>query len=98
MKAEVDICCTSANAKQVVESLGSPRVILIPDKFLAANVAATTDVEIIAWDGACEVHELFGPQEVRELRETHPDAVVLAHPECPPRSSQPPTSRVRRRK
>ncbi|HEY1945037.1 MAG TPA: quinolinate synthase NadA [Roseiarcus sp.] len=84
VKAEVDICCTSANAKQVVESLGSPRVILVPDKFLAANVAAMTDVEIITWDGACEVHERFGPEEVRELREAHPDAVVLAHPECPP--------------
>ncbi len=83
VKAEVDICCTSANAKQVVESMGSPRVILVPDKFLAANVAATTDVEIITWDGACEVHEKFGPEDVRELREAHPDAVVLAHPECP---------------
>jgi quinolinate synthase len=84
VKAEVDICCTSANAKRVVESLGSSRVILVPDKFLAANVAATTDVEIITWDGACEVHERFGPEDVRELRESHPDAVVLAHPECPP--------------
>ena len=84
VKAEVDICCTSANAKRVVESLGSSRVILVPDKFLAANVAATTDVEIITWDGACEVHERFGPEDVRELREAHPDAVVLAHPECPP--------------
>ena len=84
VKAEVDICCTSANARAVVESLGAPRVIMLPDKFLAANVAKTTDVEIIAWDGACEVHEGFTAGDVRELRSVYPDAVVLAHPECPP--------------
>jgi quinolinate synthase len=84
VKAEVDICCTSANARAVVESLGAPRVIMLPDKFLAANVAKTTDVEIISWDGACEVHEGFSAADVRELRSVYPDAVVLAHPECPP--------------
>jgi quinolinate synthase len=84
VKAEVDICCTSANARAVVESLGAPRVIMLPDKFLAANVAKTTDVEIISWDGACEVHESFVAGDVRELRFVYPDAVVLAHPECPP--------------
>jgi len=84
VKAEVDICCTSANARAVVESLGAPRVIMLPDKFLAANVAKTTDVEIISWDGACEVHESFAAGDVRELRSVYPDAVVLAHPECPP--------------
>src|SRR3954462_11530140 len=61
VKAESDICCTSGNAVKVVESLGVPRVIFIPDGYLAANVAAETKVEIIAWQGACEVHERFGP-------------------------------------
>jgi len=84
VKAEVDICCTSANARDVVESLGAPRVIMLPDRFLAANVAKTTAVEIISWDGACEVHEGFRAGDVRELRSVYPDAVVLAHPECPP--------------
>ncbi len=84
VKAEVDICCTSANARVVVESLGAPRVIMLPDKFLAANVAKTTDVEIISWHGACEVHEGFSASDVRELRSVYPDAIVLAHPECPP--------------
>ena len=84
MKAASDICCTSANAVKVVESLGAPRVIMIPDEYLAKNVAAQTKVEIIAWRGRCEVHERFTAADIRELREAHPDAVVLAHPECPP--------------
>ncbi len=84
VKAESDVCCTSGNARRVVESLGAPRVIMLPDKYLAANVARETKVEIIAWDGACEVHELFTRADVRQLREDHPGVVVLAHPECPP--------------
>ncbi|MCD2177893.1 quinolinate synthase NadA [Rhizobium sp. C1] len=84
VKAASDICCTSGNAKKVVESLGVPRVIMIPDEYLARNVARETDVEIIAWHGHCEVHELFTAQDVRDLREAHPGVVVLAHPECPP--------------
>ncbi|MCR4264633.1 quinolinate synthase NadA [Nitratireductor sp. ZSWI3] len=84
VKAEADICCTSGNARQVVESLGSSRVIMIPDEFLAQNVAAETDVEIIAWKGHCEVHELFEASDIRELREAYPGVTVLAHPECPP--------------
>lgn len=84
VKAESDICCTSANAKRVVESLGVPRVIMLPDEYLAKNVAATTDVEIIAWHGHCEVHERFGAEDVRDLRAANPGLVVLAHPECPP--------------
>jgi quinolinate synthase len=84
VKAEVDICCTSANAKKIVESLGVPRVIMLPDRFLAANVAKQTSVEIIAWEGACEVHERFTGADVRGLRESHPDATIIAHPECPP--------------
>ncbi len=84
VKAESDVCCTSGNARRVVESLGAPRVIMLPDKYLAANVARETKVEIIAWDGRCEVHELFTSADVRQLREDHPGVVVLAHPECPP--------------
>ncbi|MDQ0136093.1 quinolinate synthase [Neorhizobium galegae] len=84
VKAASDICCTSGNAKQVVESLGVPKVLMIPDEYLAQNVARETSVEIIAWHGHCEVHELFNAQDVRDLREAHPGVVVLAHPECPP--------------
>ncbi|PAQ05435.1 quinolinate synthase NadA [Mesorhizobium temperatum] len=84
VKAESDICCTSGNAKAVVESLGVPRVIMLPDEYLAQNIAAQTDVEIIAWKGHCEVHERFTPADIRQLREDHPGVTVLAHPECPP--------------
>lgn len=84
VKAASDICCTSGNAKEVVESLGVPKVLMIPDEFLAQNVARDTHVEIIAWKGHCEVHELFTPQDIRDLREAHPGVIVLAHPECPP--------------
>lgn len=84
VKAESDICCTSGNAKAVVESLGVPRVIMLPDEYLAQNIAAQTEVEIIAWKGHCEVHERFTPADIRQLREDHPGVTVLAHPECPP--------------
>lgn len=84
VKAESDVCCTSGNARRIVEKLGVPRVIMLPDEYLARNIAAETDVEIIAWKGHCEVHERFSPAEVRQLREDHPGVIVLAHPECPP--------------
>jgi len=84
VKAASDVCCTSANAVKVVESLGAPRVIMTPDEYLAKNVAAQTEVEIIAWRGRCEVHEQFTAADIRELREAHPGALVLAHPECSP--------------
>jgi quinolinate synthase len=84
VKAASDICCTSANAKRIVESLGARRVIMLPDEYLAQNTARQTDVEIIAWAGHCEVHERFTAAEVRTLRAEHPGLVVLAHPECPP--------------
>jgi quinolinate synthase len=84
VKAESDICCTSGNARAVIESLGVPRVIMIPDEYLAKNIAAETGVEIITWAGHCEVHERFGVEEVAELREDYPGVVILAHPECPP--------------
>ena len=88
VKAETDICCTSANAVQVVEAIaaefGVDRVILLPDEFLARNVARQTRVGVIAWRGRCEVHERFSADDVAEMREAWPDAVILAHPECPP--------------
>ncbi|MGX5845186.1 quinolinate synthase NadA [Mesorhizobium sp. ArgA1] len=84
VKAESDICCTSGNALAVVKSLGVPRVIMLPDEYLARNIAAQTKVEIIAWKGRCEVHERFTAADIRELREAHPGVTVLAHPECPP--------------
>ena len=84
VKAESDICCTSGNALKVVNSLGVPRVIMIPDEFLARNIAAQTDVEIIAWHGRCEVHERYTPQDIADYRAAMPGVVVLAHPECSP--------------
>ena len=87
VKAETDICCTSANAVQVVEwaakEWGVDRVILIPDEYLARNVAAQTDVKIIAWKGACEVHQRFTAQDIADMRAAYPGAEILAHPECP---------------
>jgi quinolinate synthase len=84
VKAESDICCTSGNARKVIESLGVEQVIMLPDEYLAQNIAAETGVKIITWSGHCEVHERFTADEIRELREQHPGVVVLAHPECPP--------------
>jgi quinolinate synthase len=84
VKAESDICCTSGNALKIVESLGVPEVIMLPDEFLAQNIAKQTKVKIIAWAGHCEVHERFTAAEVRALRADHPGVVILAHPECPP--------------
>src|SRR6202795_4741755 len=84
VKAESDICCTSGNALRVVESFGAERVIMLPDEYLAQNIAAQTAVKIIAWKGHCEVHDLFTPDDIRQLRENHPGVTILAHPECPP--------------
>lgn len=84
VKAESDICCTSGNAVQIIESLGVDKVIMLPDEYLALNVARETNVEIVTWKGRCEVHEQFTPQDIREFRENYPGVVVLAHPECPP--------------
>jgi quinolinate synthase len=87
VKAETDICCTSANAVQVVEHVarlwGVDRVILLPDEFLARNVARQTTVKIIAWQGRCEVHERFTAADIAEMRAAYPGADILAHPECP---------------
>jgi quinolinate synthase len=84
VKALSDICCTSGNARVVIESLGVDRVIMLPDEYLARNVAAETSVKVIAWQGHCEVHERFSAEEVRQLRENYPGITILAHPECPP--------------
>jgi quinolinate synthase len=84
VKAESDVCVTSGNAVQIVEALGVPRVIFLPDEYLAKYVASKTNVEIIAWKGHCEVHERFTGAEIRRVREGDPTLTVLAHPECPP--------------
>lgn len=84
VKAESDICCTSGNAVAVIESLGVPRVIMIPDQYLARNIARQTGVEVITHPGACEVHERFTRADIRQVRLDYPGVSVLAHPECPP--------------
>jgi quinolinate synthase len=88
VKAESDVCCTSGNAVRVVEDIarefGTDTVIMIPDQYLARNVAAQTGVKVITWEGACEVHERFTADEIRAYRAAHPGVTVLAHPECPP--------------
>ncbi|MDE1569448.1 quinolinate synthase NadA [Aquabacter sediminis] len=84
VKAESDVCCTSGNALKVVEGLGVPRVIMIPDEYLARNIAAQTKVEIITWNGHCEVHERFTPMDIAEIRDAYANVTVIAHPECPP--------------
>jgi quinolinate synthase len=84
VKAESDICCTSANAVKVVESLGVDEVIFIPDQYLGRYVAGRTRVRLILWEGACEVHERFTGDELRDFRRQHPGIHVMAHPECPP--------------
>ncbi len=84
VKAECDICCTSGNAKKIVESLGVPEVVMVPDEYLAQNVARQTSVTIIPWHGHCEVHEQYAPQEIAALRRAHQGITIIAHPECPP--------------
>jgi quinolinate synthase len=84
VKAESDICVTSGNAVEIVESLDAPRVIFLPDEYLASYVASKTGVDIIAWKGHCEVHERFSGAEIRRFRIGDPSLIVLAHPECPP--------------
>ncbi len=84
VKAESDICCTSGNALEVVESLGTDRVIFLPDEYLAAYVAEQTDIEIIPWHGHCEVHERFTASELEQYRAGYDELTIIAHPECPP--------------
>ena len=84
VKAETDVCCTSANAVKIVNSLGVKKVIFLPDDYLAKYVASQTDVEIISWKGTCEVHEQFNDEEINEIRKNNPGIKIIAHPECPP--------------
>jgi len=84
VKAETDVCCTSANAVKVVESLKVKKVIFLPDDYLAKYVASNTNVEIISWKGTCIVHEQFTAKEINEIKKLNPGIVVIAHPECPP--------------
>ena len=84
VKAESDICCTSANAIKAVESLGSESVIFLPDQYMAKYVATKTKVKIISWKGTCIVHEKFTAKEINDIKKQNPEIFVLSHPECPP--------------
>ena len=84
VKAESDICCTSANAVRVVESLGVDKVIFLPDQYMAKYVQTKTKVQIISWVGTCIVHERFSAHEIKDIKKQNPEIVVLTHPECPP--------------
>ena len=84
VKAETDVCCTSANAVKIVKSLGVNKVIFLPDVYLAKYVASQTNVEIISWKGTCEVHEQFNEEEINQIRTSNPGIKIIAHPECPP--------------
>ena len=85
VKAVSDVCCTSGNAVEIIEGLGVPEVIMIPDQYLAANIARKTGIKVITHAGACEVHERFTANDIRQIRADYPDGVtILAHPECPP--------------
>ena len=84
VKAESDVCCTSSNAVKIVNGMGSDRVLCIPDEYLAQNVAREADVDVIAWKGRCEVHELFTAEELQQYREDDPGLKIIAHPECKP--------------
>ena len=84
VKAETDVCCTSANAVKLVKSLGTKKVIFLPDDYLAKYVASQTDVEIISWKGICIVHEQFNSKEIEDIKNQNPGIKVIAHPECPP--------------
>ncbi len=84
VKAESDICCTSANAIRVVESLGVDKVIFLPDQYLAKYVSTKTKVQIISWVGTCIVHEKFSAQEIKDIKKQNPEIVIFSHPECSP--------------
>ena len=84
VKAETDVCCTSANAVKIVKSLGVKKVIFLPDDYLAKYVASQTDVEIISWKGICIVHDQFNENEIINIRKNNPGIKIIAHPECPP--------------
>lgn len=84
VKAEADICCTSANAVQVVESLHSDEVLFVPDQYLGHYVSTKTDKHIILWPGYCPTHTRIGPEDILRLKSEYPGAKVVVHPECRP--------------
>jgi len=84
VKAESDICCTSANAVKIVESFGVDKVIFLPDQYMANYVASNTKVKIISWKGTCIVHEKFTAKEINDIKKQNPEILILSHPECPP--------------
>src|SRR4030042_2927901 len=84
VKGESDICCTSANAIKVVNSLTPPRVLMVPDRNLALYTARHTDKEVLYWEGCCNIHDALTAEEVLACRAAHPQAIFLAHPECRP--------------
>jgi quinolinate synthase len=84
VKAQSDICCTSANAVKVVNALSHDEIIFVPDRNLALYVAAHTKKKIIPWNGYCPTHHLILPGDVLLEIEEHPDAEILVHPECRP--------------
>lgn len=84
VKAECDICCTSSNVLQVIESMPQDEVIFVPDEFMGQNIQELTSKKLILWKGRCIVHEEFTPEKVAEIRKNYPDVKILAHPECAP--------------
>ena len=84
VKAETDVCCTSANAVKIVKSLGVKKVIFLPDDYLAKYVASQTKVKVISWKGICIVHDQFNEKEIHDIRKNNPGIKIIAHPECPP--------------
>jgi len=84
VKALTDVCCTSANAVKVVESMGNRRILFIPDKNLARYTQKMAGADILPWEGYCYVHNFFSVKDVERARSEHPEAVFLVHPEAPP--------------
>jgi quinolinate synthase len=84
VKAESDICCTSANAVEVVESLGAREIMFIPDQYLGHYVSTRTGRKMVLWPGFCPTHVRIKPEMIRELRREYPQAKAVVHPECTP--------------
>ena len=84
VKALSTICCTSANAIDVVNSLDAKEILMTPDRNLAKYTASHTDKKIHIWEGYCPVHDILTPEDVNQARQAHPNAIFLAHPECRP--------------
>lgn len=84
IKAESDVCCTSANAVKVIQNINAEKIIFVPDRNLASYVSRFTGKEIIPYDGYCYVHDRIRAKDIKKAKEIHPDAVVLVHPECRP--------------